>query len=222
MGEALIIKYGYVLIFVGTIFEGDATLLTASFLAQRGRFGLFSVMLTAAIATTAWNEFIYYGARRSGKAYLERRIARHRRYRSVQEWVRRRSVVLLLLSRYIFGFRLAIPLACGAIGMRPITFSLVNLAGAIVWVAPVAIIGYAFGTVLAAFWHEVRQYEWHIAVALLVLTTVLLAWFDPELKKVTEYVFHLRKAAVSSQARVRRLLWRVEAAPVCEKPENAD
>ena len=208
--EHLLLQYGYVLIFVGSIVEGDATLLAASFLAHRGYFALPYVVLTAAIATTAWNEAVFHGARRAGKPFFERQAAKHKRYKGVQEWVCRRSVLLLLFSRYILGFRLAIPIACGAVGMRPLLFLVVNAAGAVMWAVPVCLLGYAFGHALAGFWREIRRYEWHIAVALLVLITAALAWFDPELRKVAEYFHNWRRAALVSEARVRRLLWRFD------------
>ena len=208
MGEHLLLQYGYVLIFLGSILEGDATLLTASFLANRNHFKLEYVVLTAAIATTAWNEAVFHGARRAGKPFFERQVAKHTRYQGVQDWVRRRSVLLLLFSRYIFGFRLAIPIACGAVGMRPSVFMIVNAAGALLWAVPVCLVGYLFGHLLATFWREIKQYEWHIATAILVLITAFLAWFDPELRRLSSYVHNWRHASVESESRVRRLLWK--------------
>jgi membrane protein DedA with SNARE-associated domain len=131
--------------------------------------------------------------------------------------------MLLLFSRYIFGFRMAIPIACGAVGMRPSVFALVDAAGAVLWVVPVCLAGYAFGHVLGAFWAGIRAYEWHIAVALLVLLTAALAWFDPELDKVSRYLLNGRAAAIRSEARVRRLLSRSrfrrrqDDPPVCQR-----
>jgi membrane protein DedA with SNARE-associated domain len=213
MVEHLLLQYGYVLVFFGSIVEGDATLLTASFLANRGYLKLSYVILTAAIASTIFNEAVFFCARRSGKPFLERQAGRHKRYHRVTEWVCRRSVLLLLFSRYIVGFRLAIPIACGAVGMRPPIFTLANSVGAVIWAVPICVVGYAFGHVLAAWWHGVRAYEWHIATALLVLLTALLAWKDPELRRVTEYFHHWRHAAVVSEARVRRLLWKLRFKP---------
>ena len=206
MGEHLLVKYGYVLVFFGSILEGDATLLTAAFLANRQYFELPLVMLTAVVGSTVFNEMMFHGARRAGKPFFERQAARHKRYNGVQDWVCRRSVVLLLFSRYLWGFRLAIPIACGAVGMKPLLFFAVNLVGALLWAIPLCLIGYAFGHVLASIWTEIRQYEWHIATALLVVLTAVLAWFDPELLKTAEYAGHMRRAAVRSEARVRRLL----------------
>lgn len=212
MGEHLLVQYGYVLICLGSIIEGDATLLAASFLANRGHFNVVYVMLIGAIASTLFNEAAFHTARRAGKPFFERQAAKHRRYRGVQDWVCRRSVLLLLFSRYIFGFRMAIPIACGAVGMRPLVFAVVNAAGAVLWVVPLCMIGYAFGHALSAFWAGVRYYEWHIAVAFLVLLTAVLAWLDPELDKVSRYILNWRGAAIRSEARVRRLLSRAERA----------
>jgi membrane protein DedA with SNARE-associated domain len=208
MGEHLLVQYGYVLIFLGSIIEGDATLLAAAFLANRGHFNILYVMLTAGIASTIFNEAAFHTARRAGKPFFERQAAKHKRYHGVQEWVCRRAVLLLLFSRYVYGFRMAIPIACGAVGMRPLVFAIVNALGAVLWVVPVCIVGYAFGHVLSAFWAGVRYYEWHIAVGFIVLLTAILAWFDPELERVSRYILDWREAAVRSEARVRRLMSR--------------
>lgn len=199
----------YVFVFFGSILEGDATLLTAAFLAHGGRMRLSAVIFTAGLASTLFNEFLFHAARRRGRAYLEKRAESHRRYRGVQEWVRRRAVVLLLFSRYVFGFRMAIPIACGAVGMRPAVFLGLNLAGALLWAIPIAYLGYFFGNVLEGFWSELRNFRWHIATAMIVVITALLAWLDPELRRFVSLVTRSREAAVRSSARARRLLSRV-------------
>jgi membrane protein DedA with SNARE-associated domain len=119
-----------IVLFFGSIFEGDATLLGASFLAHRHVLSLAAVIATATIASLAWNECVFYFSGRRARGFLERRVASHPAYERVQLWVQRRSVVLLLFSRYLFGFRLAIPVACGATGISAAIFSAVNAVGA--------------------------------------------------------------------------------------------
>ena len=164
---------------------------------------LAAVLATAAAATTLFNELVFYFAGSTGKDFLQRRVGRHPRYGRVQHWVNRRSVVLLLFSRYLFGFRLAIPVACGASGMRAVTFTTVNAAGAVLWVVPVGLVGFFLGNVLESFWHGVRHWEWHIACALLVLLTALLAWKDPEFRGVSLAFTHIRRFTVLSTHRIR-------------------
>jgi membrane protein DedA with SNARE-associated domain len=206
MSEQLLTQYGYVLVFIGSIVEGDATLLTAAFLAHQHYFSLYGVILTAMVASAIFNEAIFHAARRRGKPFLDRKAARHPRYAGVQDWVCRRSVLLLLVSRYLFGFRMAIPIACGAVGMRPLLFFVLNIVGAVLWAVPLGLAGYVFGGVLAAFWQGIKYYEWHIATGLIVVLTAFLAWYDPELRRFATLVSHTRHAAVVSVARVRRLL----------------
>ena len=199
----MLLSYRYVIVFLGSIFEGDATLLGASFLAHRQVLSFAAVLATAAAATTLFNELVFFLSRKKGKEFLQKRLARHPRYSGVQRWVQRRSVVLLLFSRYIFGFRLAIPVACGATGMHPFKFTTVNVAGAALWVIPVGCVGYFLGHAVDLFWQGLRQWEWHIACVGVVLMTALLAWKDPELRRVALMFAHMQRFTVLSTRRLR-------------------
>ena len=48
--ELLLLKYGYLLVFAGVIFEGEAVLIAGSFLASRGYFNISTVALVALAA----------------------------------------------------------------------------------------------------------------------------------------------------------------------------
>ena len=48
--ELLLLKYGYILLFAGVIFEGEAVLIAGSFLASRGYFNISTVALVALAA----------------------------------------------------------------------------------------------------------------------------------------------------------------------------
>ena len=200
------LSYGYVLVFLGSMIEGDATLLTAGFLAHQGHFSFPGVLLTAAVASTIVNETVYHLARKRSRRYFERKVASHPKYARVQEWIRKRSTLLLLFSRYIFGFRLAVPAACGMIGMRPPKFAGLDFLGALLWVIPVGYLGYAFGGVIEHFWANVKLYEWHIAVVALAIGWLLLVRYDPELRMVAKLFFRTREFALSESSRLRRRL----------------
>jgi membrane protein DedA with SNARE-associated domain len=216
MSESDLLQYGYVLIFLGCIIEGDATLLASAFLAHRGSLNFVAVLVTAALASTLANEAVYHLSRTRSRAYFEKKISKHPKYARVQHWIRRRSILLLLFSRYIFGFRLAIPAACGMTGMPPVVFFFVNAVGAALWVLPLGYAGYAFGGLIERFWHGVHQYEWHIAVVALAIGWTLLVRYDPELHMVASLFCRTREFAITESARLRRLTKRSNAARDCE------
>src|SRR5262245_56844498 len=125
--ESLLLKYGYALVFVGAAVEGEAVVLAAAFLAQRGFFRLPVIMAVALAANTLADQMYYRLARARGRAWLERRFGRSPRYQRLVAAVSRRGGWLLLASRYAYGLRIAIPAACGAVGMDAATFTVIDV-----------------------------------------------------------------------------------------------
>jgi len=171
----VILHYGYALVFVSAAVEGDATLLTATFLAHRGYLRLDLVIIVAAAATITINQVYFWLAR----AYAQKRVASLRANRKIQvvlDRIDRHGMLLVFFSRFIYGFRIAIPAACGAIGMPPISFAIGDVAGSVVWSVVVGLAGFAIGQLLDRLLDDLRRYEWWIALALFCGVLILLAW----------------------------------------------
>ena len=146
--ESLLLKYGYALLFLGVALEGEAVLLAAALLAQRGFFRL-PVVIAVAVAANALADQVYFQlARLRGRAWLERRFGQHPRYQQLIGLVGRRGGLLLVASRFAYGLRIAIPAACGALGMGVVTFTLLDLLAGLLWALPMAALGYFAGGAL--------------------------------------------------------------------------
>jgi membrane protein DedA with SNARE-associated domain len=178
----IILHYGYMFIFAGVVIEGDATLVTAAFLARRGEFSLWSVILTALIATTLANQLVYLVAHREGRALADRLAAREPRFARVESWVRQRGGWLLFLSRFVVGSRTAIPVACAVSGMEARRFFLLNLAGAITWTAVFSYVGYSGTRELRRLVREVRLHELPVAAFIVLALIGYLLWRGREKK----------------------------------------
>jgi lysylphosphatidylglycerol synthetase-like protein (DUF2156 family) len=172
--ESLLLKYGYALLFLGVAFEGEAVLLAAALLAQRGFFRL-PVVIAAAVAANSLADQVYFQlARLRGRAWLERRFGQHPRYRQLIGVVGRRGGWLLVASRFAYGLRIAIPAACEALGMGVLAFTLLDLVAGLVWAIPVAALGYLAGGALGPLLEGVRRYEEAIALLLVAAVAALL------------------------------------------------
>lgn len=167
--EALLLKYGYLLLFLGVLVEGEAFLLAAAFLAHRGYFHLPVVILVAVAANTVADQAYYLAARARGRAWLERRYGSHPRYGRVLEIMSRRGRWLLLVSRFAYGFRILIPAACGALGMPLAAFTVINVLAGALWGVPTALAGYYGGGALDALREDLRRYEAGIAFGVLAV-----------------------------------------------------
>ena len=175
--ELLLLKYGYLLLFAGVIFEGEAVLIAGSFLASRGYFNISTVALVALAANTMSAQFYYTAARVRGRRWFESRFPEKSAYRKIIDWVRRRDNWLLLMSRFLFGFRIVIPAACGAFGMSAARFAVLNIVAGILWVIPTALAGYYFGENAARLIRGAREYTFGVVVGVVLgVLFVFLVW----------------------------------------------
>jgi phosphatidylglycerol lysyltransferase len=165
--EALLVKYGYALLFAGIAVEGEAVLLAAGLLARHGFFRLPVVIAIAVAANTFADQFYFLLARQRGRAWFEKRFGQSPRIQSLVAGMGRHAFPLLLLSRFAYGLRIAIPAACGVVGMGIVAFTLVDVVAGLLWAVPVAFLGYTAGGGLARLLESVHRYEVAIAVALL-------------------------------------------------------
>jgi len=172
--ESLLVKYGYALLFLGVALEGEAVLLAAALLAQRGFFRLPVVIAVAVAANALADQFYFRLARLRGRQWLEKRFGRHPRYLQLIALVGRRAGLLLLASRFAYGLRIAIPAACGALGMGILAFTLLDLLAGVLWAVPMAALGFYAGGALGPLLEGVRRYEEGVALLLVVAVAAFL------------------------------------------------
>ena len=172
--ESLLLKYGYALLFLGVALEGEAVLLAAAVLASRGFFRLPVVIAVAVAANTFADQVYFQLARLRGRGWLERRFGRHPRYQQLMGLVGRRGGWLLVASRFAYGLRIAIPAACGALGMGVVAFTLLDLLAGLLWALPMAALGHFAGGAVGPLLEGVRRYEEGVALALVVAVAVFL------------------------------------------------
>jgi lysylphosphatidylglycerol synthetase-like protein (DUF2156 family)/membrane protein DedA with SNARE-associated domain len=202
MLEYAILRYGYFLLFAGTMVEGDAFLLAAAFLSHRHYLSLPWVLAVATLATLTADQVYYQLARARGRAAFAAKAAAEPRFGRVRDWIERRGALLLFLSRFMYGFRIAIPVACGAAGMPAARFTLVNLLGSATWAVCLGLTGYAFGNTVEIILADLRRYELGIAAALLAGAAVVAALRARELKQRVQALLHPARAAVQFAPRV--------------------
>jgi lysylphosphatidylglycerol synthetase-like protein (DUF2156 family)/membrane protein DedA with SNARE-associated domain len=175
--ELLLLKYGYLLLFAGVIVEGEAVLIAGAFLASHGYFNIATVGLVALAANTLSAQFYYTAARVRGRRWFESRFPQNSPYRKIIHWVGARDNWLLLVSRFLFGFRIVIPAACGAFGMPVARFTVINMIAGLLWVVPTALAGYYFGERVTIFIRGARQYTMTAGVVSgLVAISLFFAW----------------------------------------------
>jgi membrane-associated protein len=90
----------------------------------------------------------------------------------IERWLDTRGGPLLLFGRFLWGMRIWIPAVCAMGGMPARKFFLWNAAGAVVWTAIVAPIGYFFGEALEALDPKMQNAALAVVVVLTLFVVI--------------------------------------------------
>ena len=141
-------QYGYIALFIGSFFEGETAILIASSLVHTGIFYIPWTILVA-FSGSFLSDWIYYMiGRLNGKYFIERRPKLKERVKPVQHFFLRHKAQILFSYRFLYGFRVIIPLVIGMSGLKPIQFLVYSLMSGLIWASTVSSIGFLLGEFL--------------------------------------------------------------------------
>jgi membrane protein DedA with SNARE-associated domain len=167
--QSYLVDYGLWVLFIGTILEGEIVLVVAGFLAQAGLFPYWQVVAVAVTGGVLGDQFYFYLGRWKGEAIVWRVRAFSRRADKAMELIDHWHGWLIPASRFLYGFRILLPITFGMIGTPPTRFALLNVASAVPW----AVMFSAGGFLLGQFALDLIQTAHkHRGVAVLVVMVV--------------------------------------------------
>jgi membrane protein DedA with SNARE-associated domain len=167
--ETLVATYGYPVLLLGILCEGETILVVASFLAHRGYLKFSWVVVIAFSGTMALDQSLFHLGRWKGIAFLQRRPSWQRRVGRVRDLLDRHQTSLVTGFRFLYGLRTVSPLVIGMSGFGSVRFAVLNAIGAAAWVGVVGGGGYVFGEVLESVISNVKKYELWVLSALVVV-----------------------------------------------------
>lgn len=164
--QQAIAVYGYAALFLGTLLEGEVCFILGGIAA---RHGILDPWLTACAALAGGftgDSLCFFLGRWRGARLLARPWSLARKVVLARALVRRRAVPLMLLSRFLYGLRMVIPMACGLSRVAPRRFLALNFTSALMWVACFGSLGYFCGGWIVAHLGAVQGLQ--VVAALLV------------------------------------------------------
>jgi membrane protein DedA with SNARE-associated domain len=171
---ALIARFGYLAIVVGTFFEGETVLILGGFAAHRGYLAPAGVVAAAFTGTFAADQALFYLGRWRGLPFLERRPGWRHGAARAGRLIRRHETAVILGFRFLYGIRTVTPFVLGASGVAPLRFALLSAVSALAWAASVGALGYALGSAAQQLLGNVRRYEGWVFAAIVLVG--VLAW----------------------------------------------
>ncbi|NBB92555.1 MAG: DedA family protein [Gammaproteobacteria bacterium] len=162
----LVAAYPYLALFVGLLLAGEVVLLPALYLATTGRLDPLVVLGVAVTATMVSDLAWFLLGRHSPRGAVERMRQRHssRVVNRLQGLFSRNGPRLLLLSKFVYGTRIAAQVIAGALNMPFRTWLAVNFAAVVT--ITLAMAGLAWGVVGTA--QRLEEMIQHVEVAFLL------------------------------------------------------
>ena len=165
---SLVQSYGYPLLFLGTVLEGETILALAGLAAHRGYLALPWVIAVAAAGGFLGDQIYFFVGRRYGPRVLARFPKLAPGVARVSRVLDRYGAPIVVLVRFMYGLRLVGPIAIGMTGMHWPRFALLDAVGAAVWAVLFASLGYAVGDALTLVLGDLKHIEEWVFAALAV------------------------------------------------------
>ena len=145
--EEFLNQYGYAALAVGTFFEGETAILVVSSLIHRGLFQ-FPFIVLAAFSGSFVSDWIYYLiGRLNGKLFLATRPKLQGKMLPITSFFDRNRYQILFSYRFLYGFRIIIPLMIGMSGLPPKQFLFFSIVTGLIWATVVSTVGYWAGRI---------------------------------------------------------------------------
>jgi membrane protein DedA with SNARE-associated domain len=154
---------------IGTFFEGETAILIASSLIYQGFFAATPTII-AGFAGSFVSDWLYYLiGRLNGKYFVDKRPKLKSRLEPVRSLFQKHRLPILLSYRFLYGFRVIIPVVIGMSGVKPIHFLFFSVASGLVWASIVSAAGYLAGRY---FEIEASLFEENILIIIIALATI--------------------------------------------------
>lgn len=167
----------YLTILIAAAIEGEVVFLTAAVLVGAGQLHPLAVWLAGAIGASIGDQLHFYIFRLRVAGWFDRVPAIARRQPAIAVLVRRHGSLVALGLRFMPGLRVALAAACAYGGLPAVTFSILNLLGALMWSATLlALVAWAGPAMAAGLQVNHLWVMAAIAGALIGVTAVVGLW----------------------------------------------
>ena len=171
--KEIIEQYGIYAVFALCTIEGDITLLLSGVLAHSGFFGhysFFKVLLFGTLGGMVGDLASYYIGRRFGESVKHYRFYQMAQPR-IEGLIDKFGTFAIIISKYIYGIRVAMSLFYGVGGMRFTRFIWLDAISCGLWVFLLAGSGYFFSGFVTSIIGDFQQIG--IALFFIVLTGIV-------------------------------------------------
>jgi membrane protein DedA with SNARE-associated domain len=190
-------EYGYIILFVWSVMEGELGLIMAGTMVHTGHMNLPTAIFVAGLGGFVGDQ-IYFWIGRYNKKWLNAYFHKHRRkFALAHLLLKKYGWPVIFVQRYLYGLRTVIPMSIGLTRYSAKKFALINFISAQIWAAITIVLAYIFGEQILEIL-EYAKHHWYLA---LPLAALFLAGIGYSFKRIEENILHRRRERHASRNR---------------------
>ena len=193
----LLKEYGYIILFVWCIMEGEMALIMAGILAHTTHMHIALAIFVAGLGGFVGDQIYFYLGRYNKKFIAKKLHTQRRKFAIAHILLKKYGWPIIFLQRYMYSFRVIIPMCIGLTGYSAKKYAFINLISAWCWAAITIIPAWILGEHILDILHTAKEH-WYVAVPVVaVFLGLLLFAFKRIENKILNDRRH-RKHAVSN------------------------
>lgn len=161
-------------LFFGFFLPGDYLLFLAGMFVATGKLdvNIYVLILGLCLSAISGNFTGYWFGRKTGPVLYHRKDSfffKKRYLKAAEEYYNKQGAFALIMGRFVPIVRTFAPIFAGVVKLDFKRFALYNIAGAILWIASLTLLGYFLGK---RFEKEINDYLLYIIIGFIVVTTI--------------------------------------------------
>ncbi|MDR0407956.1 MAG: DedA family protein [Campylobacteraceae bacterium] len=164
----LILKYGYIILFLWCILEGEMALIMGGILAHSGAMNLCWAILIAGLGGFTGDQIYFYLGRYFKKNINKRLKKQRRKFAIAHLLLKRYGWPIIFMQRYMYGLRTIIPISIGITRYSAKKFALINLISAWCWATVTILPAYLLGEHIWNILNFAKKH-WYFAIPVVMI-----------------------------------------------------
>ena len=167
-------EYGYIVLFVWSILEGEMGLIMAGILSHTGDMSVPVSIAVAGFGGFVGDQIYFYIGRYNKKYIYTKLYSQRRKFAIAHLLLKKYGWPIIFVQRYMYGMRTVIPMAIGLTKYSARQFAFINFVSALFWAALTIIPAYFYGAEILEILKWIKAH-WYFAVPLIavVVGTIL-------------------------------------------------
>ncbi len=174
--------YGYLVLFVWCILEGETALVTAGIFAHTGDMNLILAICIGALGGVAGDQFYFYIGR-TNKNYIYKKLNKQRRKFAIAHMLlKQHGKKIVFLQRFLYGLRVVVPVSVGLTRYNWGNYILINSISSLTWATLYCASAWFFGNEILTLVTYAKTH-WYFSLPLIALFIGSIVYFFHSVEK---------------------------------------